>query len=42
MNDLSRRRFISLTTQGVIVSALLPSVLQAASINLRTNATVAK
>ncbi len=29
-NELSRRKFLTLTSQGVIVSALLPSVLQAA------------
>ena len=32
-NDLSRRKFLSLTAQGVIVSALLPSALQAAMAN---------
>ena len=30
MNDLSRRKFLILTAQGVIVSAFLPSALQAA------------
>lgn len=33
MDDLSRRKFISLTAQGVIVSAFLPSALQAAMLN---------
>ena len=30
MNDLSRRKFLSLTAQGMIVSAFLPTALQAA------------
>ena len=42
MNDLSRRRFISITAQGVIVSTLLPSVLKAAIANTRTNGAVGK
>src|SRR5665648_149916 len=33
MNDLSRRKFLSLTAQGVIISAFLPSALQAAMSN---------
>ena len=32
-NDLSRRKFLTLTAQGMIVSALLPSALQAATAN---------
>jgi pyruvate-formate lyase len=33
MNDLSRRKFLNLTAQGVIISAFLPSALQAAMVN---------
>jgi pyruvate-formate lyase len=33
MNDLSRRKFLNLTAQGVIISAFLPSALQAAIAN---------
>ena len=33
MNDLSRRKFLNLTAQGVIISAFLPSALQAAMAN---------
>ena len=33
MNDLSRRNFLNLTAQGVIISAFLPSALQAAMAN---------
>jgi len=42
MNDLSRRKFLNLTAQGVIISAFLPSALQAAMANKPVGATVVK